>query len=439
MKKNHYKYTIAAATVSLLLTASLQSVSSAGSGPTSGSSSTNTQSFQGTGPWQVDNNSATVVKACPASADAASCSALVLGVDRVKGQNPFGSGSSNGAGSPIQMDTFANNYFALSPAQIITAYKFPTTDANGALPGTGKIIAIVDAYDNPNIVPDLATFNSQFGIPQLASCTITSTSGPCFQKVGETSTTPPPTTYDAGWAMEISLDVEWAHAIAPGASILLVEAKTSGWGDLMKAAQYAATRAQYVSMSFGGQEMSNEKTFDGAFTNTAVSFFAAAGDGGLYPEYPSVSPKVISVGGTTLNLTSTGTISSETGWASGGGGCSTIETATNAQAAYPTYAQVNCGGKRATPDVAANADPNTGGYMYTSNNYGGTTGWFTVGGTSLSTPIWAARAANTGIVVNQAYIYGTNSINFNNISVGGNLAGCLVGYSLSCGLGSWNN
>jgi subtilase family serine protease len=207
----------------------------------------------------------------------------------------------------------------------------------------------------------------------------------------------------------------------------------------MKSATYASSHSQYVSMSFGGPEGSIDTSYDSSFNNANVSYFASSGDAGLGTQYPSTSPKVISVGGTTLNLTSSGTISSETGWAGSGGGCSTYETATSSQTAYPTYAQVNCAGKRATPDVAANADPNTGGFVYNSNNYGGTTGWFTVGGTSLATPIWAARAANTGVVVNQAYIYGSNSINFVNITQGGNSAGCLVGFSLSCGLGSWNN
>ncbi|GEM_PF-1882490 len=445
MKKSLYKYGIAVATVSLLMTASLQSVSSAGDGTNGGPGKTNEPTFQGSGPWQVDNNTATVARACSASAataDTASCSALVLGMNTATGQSPFastvGAAAGNGKNSPSPNDTFANNYYALSPAQIISAYNFPTTNSTGALPGTGKTIAIINAYDDPNIAADLATFNSQFGIPQLASCTITPTSGPCFQKVSETGGTSYPR-YDQGWAMEISLDVEWAHAIAPGASILLIEATSNGWSDLMRSITYASSHSQYVSMSFGGPEGSIDKSYDSAFTNANVSYFASSGDTGLGAQYPSTSPKVISVGGTTLNLTSSGTISSETGWVSSGGGCSTYETATSSQAAYPTYAQVNCAGKRATPDVAANADPNTGGFVYNSNNYGGTTGWFTVGGTSLATPIWAARAANTGVVVNQAYIYGANSIRFNNIAQGGNSAGCLVGFSLSCGLGSWNN
>jgi subtilase family serine protease len=358
----------------------------------------------------------------------------VFKADTVHGQSPFG----NGQDSATHDGSFGSNYFALSPAQVITAYNFPTTNSTGGLPGTGKTIAIVDAYDDPSIASDLATFDTQFGIPQLASCVITPTSGPCLQKVNWQGGTTYPA-YNQGWAMEISLDVEWAHAIAPGASILLVEANSSQWPDLVRSITYASAHAQFVSMSFGGTELSAEKTYDLAFSSASTSYFAAAGDAGLGAAWPSTSPKVISVGGTTLNLSTSGTISSEPGWASGGGGCSTYETATSSQASYSTYAQVNCAGKKATPDVAADGNPNTGGFVYNSNNYYGTTGWFTVGGTSLATPIWAARAANSGVVVNSGYIYGTNAINFHDITSGGNAAGCLVGYDLSTGLGSWNN
>ncbi len=435
MMKRFYKFALGTATVSLVMAASLQSVSVASDGPPVTAGPPSVLGLLGNGPWQVDNNTAGVNRACAASSTDASCNALVLEPDTTPGQSPFGT---SGLGRAKHDGTFGSNYLALSPAQIITAYNFPTTNSTGGLPGTGKTIAIVDAYDDPSIASDLATFDTQFGIPQLASCVITPTSGPCLQKVNWQGGTTYPA-YDQGWAMEISLDVEWAHAIAPGASILLVEANSNQWPDLVRSLPYASAHAQYVSMSFGGTELSGEKTYDLGFTSTSTSYFAAAGDTGLGTEWPSTSPKVISVGATTLNLTTSGTISSETGWTSGSGGCSTYETATTNQASYPTYAQVSCAGKKATPDVAADGDPNTGGYVYNSNNYYGTTGWFTVGGTSLATPIWAARAANSGVTINSAYIYGTNTINFHDITVGGNSAGCLVGLDLSTGLGSWNN
>jgi len=438
MKKRLSKFALGTATVSLLLVATVQGISSASPGSPPGLNWGPAPVLAGAGPWQIDNNTATVDRACSDTTSGASCDELVLGMDTTKGHSPFGNFGQSVASRNEQVNTLADNPNALTPSQIINAYNFPTTSPSGGLPGTGKTIAIVDAYDDPNIASDLATFDTQFNIPQLPSCTITATSGPCFQKVGEAGSTTLPA-FDEGWASEISLDVEYAHAVAPGASILLVEATTNGTVNLMRNIAYAATKAQYVSMSFGQPDSSSDKSLDGAFVRTGVSFFAAAGDAGLGAEWPSVSPKVISVGGTTLNLTSSGSVSSETGWVNGGGGCSAYETAPAAQTAYPTYAQANCAGMRATPDVAADADPNTGAIAYDSNDYGGTTGWYTAGGTSLATPILAARAADSGVIVNPAYVYGTNSIKFNDITTGGNAAGCLVGYDMCSGLGSWNN
>ena len=140
-----------------------------------------------------------------------------------------------------------------------------------------------------------------------------------------------------------------------------------------------------------------------------MSFFVAAGDRGLPAEYPSSSPGVISVGGTTLHFDKQGNLSGETGWSEGGGGCSAYEAATPAQAAFAGYAQAGCGGRRATPDVALDADPASGVSVYDSTKYYGQTGWFTVGGTSASTPMWAGRSAVEGATVDAAYVYGTAS------------------------------
>jgi subtilase family serine protease len=437
MKNSFYKIALGTATVSLLLAATMQSVSSAGGQqrrPTWGIE----QTFTGAGPWQTDNNNATVNKVCSTVSTGASCDALVLGVDRTPGKNPFSGFGQNIAKQSAQAIPVTDYPDSLSPSQLINAYNFPTTTASGALPGTGKTIAIVDAYDDPSIASDLATFDTQFGIPQLNSCTISTTSGPCFQKVSETGTTVYPA-FNQSWSQEISLDVEYAHAVAPGASILLVEATTNGLSDLMRAIGWAATKAQYVSMSFGAAEVSNEKTYDAGLAGNTASFFAAAGDVGLGAQWPAVSPKAISVGGTTLDLNTDGTVASETGWVNGGGGCSAYETASASQLSYPTYNQSGCAGMKATPDVAADADPNTGVLVYNSNVYAETVGWYDMGGTSLATPIWAARAADSGSLVNSAYVYGPNAINFKDITQGGNSAGCLVGYDLSTGLGSWNN
>lgn len=127
---------------------------------------------------------------------------------------------------------------------------------------------------------------------------------------------------------------------------------------------------------------------------------------------------------------------SETGWSTGGGGCSAYETATAAQAAFGSYAQVNCAGKRATPDVSLDADPASGVSVYDSTRYNGQAGWWVVGGTSASSPMWAARSAIAGVVVNSAYVYSAN-ITFRDITSGNNGAPCLVGFDLCSGRGSW--
>jgi subtilase family serine protease len=145
---------------------------------------------------------------------------------------------------------------------------------------------------------------------------------------------------------------------------------------------------------------------------------------------------VISVGGTTLHFDRSGNFTTETGWSSGGGGCSAYEQATSAQSAFGKYAQVNCGGARATPDVALDADPVSGVAVYDSVRYQGRTGWFTVGGTSASSPMWAARSADAGVVVDSAYVYGS-SIGYRDITTGNNGASCLVDFDLCSGRGSW--
>jgi len=167
-----------------------------------------------------------------------------------------------------------------------------------------------------------------------------------------------------------------------------------------------------------------------------VSFFVSAGDAGFPAEYPSASPNVISVGGTLLTFNSNGSLASETGWSSGGGGCSQYETANSSQSGFSGYALVSCGGKRATPDVSLDADPNSGAAVYDSSSYNGQKGWYQVGGTSLSSPMWAGRAADSGAQVSAAYVYG-GSISFRDITVGNNGAPCQVGFDLCTGRGSW--
>jgi subtilase family serine protease len=287
------------------------------------------------------------------------------------------------SGTSTTVNTTVSGY---SPDQIRKAYGFDQITGDG----TGQTIAIVDAYNDPNIVQDLATFDKQFGL----------SAPPSFQVVSQTGTNKLPKT-DAGWAGEISLDVEWAHAIAPGANILLVEANSSSLDDLMTAVKYArsASGVSTVSMSWGGSEFfswnsqgefSGQTQYDPIFTTPSghqgVTFVAAAGDSGSFSGvlWPASSPNVLAVGGTTLELTSSGAYGTEMTWSGTTGGFSVIES-------EPSWQNnVQTSGARSTPDVAFNADPNTGFAVYDSLAYGGYAGWQEVGGTSAGSPIWAA-------------------------------------------------
>jgi len=343
--------------------------------------------------------------------------------------------------SPVTLSLTAWPH-ALYPGDVTTAYGWQESDVST---GTGKTIALVDAYEDPTIATDLDTFSSQFGLP---SCT---TANGCFTEVSQTGGTNYPSTTTSGWDTEISLDVEYAHAMAPKAKLLLVEATSSSDANLFTAVSYAAAHANYVSMSWGATEFSTEATYDKIFTAYAstVSFFAAAGDTAKDVLYPSASPDVISVGGTKLTVTFTSSTRSkatwdaESGWADGGGGCSEYELAAAAQADFSAYSQsgVTCHGHRATPDVAADATPTTGVAVYdtvpTTLTHRLYSGWFQIGGTSLATPLWAAHSAADGVHVTATYVYGRN-VPLYHITTGGNGYDCLPGYNLCDGLGSWS-
>jgi subtilase family serine protease len=223
-------------------------------------------------------------------------------------------------------------------------------------------------------------FSSTFGLP---SCT--SANG-CFKKIYATAN---PRT-DAGWALEIALDVEWAHAIAPRARILLVEAKSSSFTDLLKAVDVAVKNgASVVSMSFGGNEFSSQTTYDAHFKVPGVTFVASSGDSGDGVEYPAGSQYVVSVGGTTLTVDSASNYVGETAWSGSGGGASSFEPEPYGQAHFP----VPVAGRRGVPDVAYDANPSSGFAVYSSVSYQSQSGWFQVGGTSAGAPQWAALFA----------------------------------------------
>ncbi len=190
------------------------------------------------------------------------------------------------------------------------------------------------------------------------------------------------------------MDVEWAHAIAPGAAILVVEARSDSLSDLLAAVDVARSTpgVAAVSMSWGFNETSLESAFDAHFQtpagNQGITFVAASGDYGTTngPEYPSSSPRVLAVGGTTLSTDVQGDYLGEVAWSGSGGGSSRYEP-------EPRYqAKVQSSGHRTTPDVAFLGDPNTGVAVYETPPRGFGS-WITVGGTSLGTPAWAAIIA----------------------------------------------
>jgi subtilase family serine protease len=325
----------------------------------------------------------------------------------------------------------------LSPAQIHAAYATQTTSASP------KVIAIVDAYNDPNIYNDLTVYSQTFGIPVLPQCNApvaTATNKPCFQKSNQRgSTTSFPQT-NAGWALEIALDVEVAHATCQNCSILLVEADSNSYANLMTAVDRAYTSgANVISNSYGSNEFSGETTFDSHFNHPGVAITVSSGDNGYGAEYPAASPYVTAVGGTSLYLNSDGSYNHETVWSGAGSGCSAFES-------KPAFQTDSGCSRRTVADVSAVADPNTGAAVYDTVRYSGRSGWFKVGGTSLAAPLIAgiyALSGNTSGAANTLPYANTSALhdvlNGNNGSCGGSyLCTAMSGFDGPTGLGTPN-
>jgi subtilase family serine protease len=253
--------------------------------------------------------------------------------------------------------------------------------------GTGQTIAIVVAFDNPKVAADLATFDTAFGLP----------APPSFKKVSQTGSTTTLPLPNESWALESALDVQWAHALAPKANILLVEAKSAGYADMMAALSYASkqTGVSVISNSWGSPEFSTQTSFDSYCKLTKALCVFSTGDNGNPGSYPAYNPYVLAVGGTTLDLSidanNNTVVNSETAWSGSGGGVSTYEAKPSYQNSVNTYT------KRGGVDVSYPADPAKGFPVYDSYGYSGQSGWFQMGGTSAGAPQWAAILA----VVNQ--------------------------------------
>lgn len=260
-------------------------------------------------------------------------------------------------------------------------------NGNNGLPnvtGGSNTIAIVDAYDYPTAYNDLTVFSEQFGLPVLPLCSSTLTTG-CFDQVYAAGTKP---AANGSWALEESLDIEWAHAMAPRAKIVLVEAASTSFSALFQGVSVASGivtenhGSGEVSMSWGGSEFFGESSYDSYFKTSGVVYFAAAGDTGGATLYPSASPYVVSAGGTTVNRNSSGDFVSETAWSGGGGGPSSMEPVPSYQGPISNLV----GRRRGTPDFSFDANPNTGVFIYDSTPYDNASGWWIIGGTSVATP-----------------------------------------------------
>jgi Putative Ig domain len=331
---------------------------------------------------------------------------------------PIESDGDQPGATPLSSGTAVATY---TPAQIRAAYGLPGLPAAGTTPssvqsaqlGAGQTIYIIDAQDDPNVAAELATFNQTFGLP---TCSVTAispsaalplpaaaTTGCTFSVVhstasgGMTSSVP---SYDSGWATEIAIDVQWAHATAPLARIILIEAPNSSNNDLVAAVALAdAMGPGVVSMSFGSPEGSWTASVDSTFTVAANSYVAAAGDSGAGVNWPAVSSHVLAVGGSSLTYTGTAP-RSEVVWSGTGGGVSEYTPTPS----YQTSAVPDMGtpAHRSVSDVTFNADPTTGQYIVVLAPGATSANWLSAGGTSLATPQWAGILAVTNALQTQA-------------------------------------
>ena len=314
----------------------------------------------------------------------------------------------------VKSNTFGpdGNPAGYGPADLYSAYNFNPTG------GSGVTVAIVDAYDNPNLESDLQTYRAQYGLPVCSTG--------CFTKSDQEGGQNYPQG-DTGWGLEESLDVDMVSANCPKCNILVVEANSSSYSDLGASVAEAVTLgAAAVSNSYGGGEFSGEDT-DSPW-DQPVPIFASAGDSGYGPEYPAASEYTIAVGGTTLRKGGPPRDWTETVWSGTGSGCAKY-------ANKPAWQTDKGCSKRTETDISYVADPNTGVALYDTYGYGG---WVEVGGTSVSSPSITsmfAAAGNIGSIENAGWIWNKKHHNkkkyMNDITEGQN-GGCNPKYAYLC-------
>lgn len=387
--------------------------------------------------------------------------------------------------APLAGSASATTLTVFTPAQIRAAYQLPPlpaantklTTVQAASLGAGQTIYLIDAYDDPTAATDLATFSAKFGLPGCATASIapgtslplpaaSSAAGCTFAVAyvganGQLQTAAP--SYEAGWATEIALDVQWAHATAPLARIVLLETQSAAVSQLSAAIQLANRMGPgIVSMSFGASEGSWVASYDAIFAGAGNGYVASTGDWGTGVCWPSVSPSVLAVGGTTLSYSGTGS-RSETAWSNTGGGLSAFvaEPSYQGVVVVPGDSKIASSphAMRGVADVSFNADPNTGQYLVVTSPGAKTANWYSAGGTSIGSPQWAGllavanaqRALQGKAPVNLlqiplyervATVKGLYAGAFLDVTVGadGSCATCRagVGYDLPTGLGTPN-
>ena len=336
--------------------------------------------------------------------------------------NPQGSSTPDGA--------------PLTPAKMRDAYGLGTYGSsdvtfNGVQgTGAGQTIAIIAGGNDPTIANDLAGFDSYWGLPAPPSFTVMNASG---------QTTNLPANGDEG---ETSLDVEWSHVMAPGATIDLFE------GGLYTGITTAKNTpgVSVISISYTISGTQTDSFFETPSGHTGVTVLAAAGDTAGTVSEPARSASVIDVGGTDLHLDGT-SYSSESAWSAGGGGIATNE-------AQPAYQAIKAAPfsttNRTTPDVSMDADPSTGVAVYNTTSNTAAAPWSEIiGGTSLATPLMAGviavadqGRAVAGLTPMDGYtqtlprLYTLPADAFHDITTGANANPAEPGYDLATGLGS---
>jgi subtilase family serine protease len=314
------------------------------------------------------------------------------------------------------------------PSDLQSAYNLPSTTR-----GSGQIVAVIDAFDDPNVEADLFIYRNTFKLP------VCSTLNGCFIRVnqrGKAHSYPPP---DANWAIETSLDIDMVSASCPNCKILLVEADSNTWTNLGASVDEAVEMGAHIVTNSYGALGFGAKPAD--YNHPGVMILAAGGDTRYYGhtnQEPASFPTVVAVGGTNLTHGGGARGWSEVVWPGTGSGCSTF--------AKPAW-QTDRGCKHRTAnDIAAVGDPQTGVSVYDSYQQ---TGWLVIGGTSVGSPLNAAVFALAGNAstlnaaqpfyqaANQQYLYDTTSGN-NGICSPKYLCTGEVGYDGPTGWGTPN-